>query len=107
MAGPNYEDVFCLGRHAMMDTGQCVTQASGWSEPAQGVSFPIARPPPSPVARPASIMVPVALVSARALVASASTAADVSADATPPGAPPPTARSLGYPVQMAATAGER
>ena len=28
-AGPEYEDVFCLGAHAMIDTGQCVIQASG------------------------------------------------------------------------------
>ena len=24
VAGPQYEDVFCLGQHALMDTGQCV-----------------------------------------------------------------------------------
>ena len=28
-AGPEYEDVYCLGAHAMIDTGQCVIQASG------------------------------------------------------------------------------
>jgi len=29
VAGPHYEDIFCLGRHAMMDTAQCVIAASG------------------------------------------------------------------------------
>jgi hypothetical protein len=36
-AGPHYEDIFCLGQHAMIDTGQCVvdaTKASG-SSPRQ------------------------------------------------------------------------
>jgi hypothetical protein len=27
-AGPNYEDVFCLGQHAMIDPGQCVVEAT-------------------------------------------------------------------------------
>jgi hypothetical protein len=27
-AGPNYEDIFCLGQHAMMDPGQCVVDAT-------------------------------------------------------------------------------
>ena len=34
VAGPHYEDLFCLGHHAMMDTGQCVISAAGFSEPA-------------------------------------------------------------------------
>lgn len=29
VAGPHYENAFCLGRHAMMDTGQCVATAAG------------------------------------------------------------------------------
>ena len=29
VAGPQYEDVFCLGQHALLDTGQCVSGASG------------------------------------------------------------------------------
>jgi hypothetical protein len=29
VAGPEYEDVYCLGQHAVMDTGQCVTSAAG------------------------------------------------------------------------------
>lgn len=28
-AGPYYEDVYCLGRHALLETGQCVSQAGG------------------------------------------------------------------------------
>lgn len=27
-AGPQYEDIFCLGQHAMADTGQCVVDAT-------------------------------------------------------------------------------
>ncbi|WP_157223707.1 hypothetical protein [Caulobacter sp. AP07] len=29
VAGPHYEDVFCLGQHALIDTAQCVTEAAG------------------------------------------------------------------------------
>jgi len=29
VAGPQYEDVFCLGQHELIDTGQCVASASG------------------------------------------------------------------------------
>lgn len=29
VAGPHYEDIFCLGQHAMLDPGQCVAQAAG------------------------------------------------------------------------------
>ena len=28
VAGPQYEDIFCLGQHAMYDTGECVDQAA-------------------------------------------------------------------------------
>jgi len=28
VAGPQYEDIFCLGQHAMYDTGQCVDEAA-------------------------------------------------------------------------------
>ena len=28
MAGPHYEDIFCLGQHALMDTGECVAKAA-------------------------------------------------------------------------------
>ncbi len=46
VAGPQYEDVFCLGQHELMDTAQCVTKAVG--EPAPGVAM--ASPAPSKLA---------------------------------------------------------
>ena len=55
VAGPNYEDVFCLGQHAMMETARCVAAASGWSPPAA-----VVRSISVPVARVASVMVPAA-----------------------------------------------
>ena len=51
VAGPHYEGMFCLGRHGLMETGQCVITAVGWT----------AAPPPAPPSR--SIMVPIALAS--------------------------------------------
>ena len=33
MARPNYEDVFCLGQHAMKDTGACVVIGAGGAVP--------------------------------------------------------------------------
>ncbi|MDB5456711.1 MAG: hypothetical protein JWP92_2296, partial [Caulobacter sp.] len=36
---PHYEDVFCLGQHILMDTGQCVVKASG-------AAMPVEPPPP-------------------------------------------------------------
>ncbi|KRA61651.1 hypothetical protein ASD79_05930 [Caulobacter sp. Root655] len=38
VAGPHYEDVFCLGQHALIDTAQCVTDAAG------GARVPTASP---------------------------------------------------------------
>lgn len=32
-AGPQYEDIFCLGQHAMIDPGQCVVEAARTSAP--------------------------------------------------------------------------
>jgi hypothetical protein len=43
VAGPHYEDVFCLGQHALIDTAQCVTGAAG------GAAVPAATPAPRPV----------------------------------------------------------
>jgi len=37
---PHYEDVFCLGQHAMMDTGRCVIRASGQPEPYEARFVP-------------------------------------------------------------------
>ena len=38
---PNYEDVFCLGQHAMMDTGRCMIKASGRQEPFEPKFIPV------------------------------------------------------------------
>ncbi len=35
---PHYEDVFCLGQHALMDTGQCLMKGAGLSETAVQVA---------------------------------------------------------------------
>lgn len=59
VAGPQYEDMFCLGRHAMMETGQCVVAAAGWSAPTVD-SVPVA----APVNAVRSALVPIALASA-------------------------------------------
>lgn len=40
VARPHYEDVFCLGQHAMMDTGRCVIRASGLPEPYEARFVP-------------------------------------------------------------------
>jgi hypothetical protein len=34
VAGPQYEDIYCLGQHAMMDTGACVREAALGHVPA-------------------------------------------------------------------------
>jgi hypothetical protein len=44
-AGPHYEDIFCLGQHAMIDPGQCVVDAT------KPPSTRVARWTPSPAAR--------------------------------------------------------
>jgi hypothetical protein len=35
VARPQYEDIFCLGQHAMMDPGQCVADAAGAGSPVR------------------------------------------------------------------------
>lgn len=35
VAKPNYEDIFCLGQHILMDTGQCLIKASGAAMPVE------------------------------------------------------------------------
>ncbi len=42
---PHYEDVFCLGQHIMIDTGQCMIKAAGAQMPPE--------PPPPPKPAPA------------------------------------------------------
>jgi hypothetical protein len=59
VARPHYEDVFCLGQHAMMDTGRCMIRASGTPEPYEAKFVPSAAsvakgypaPKPAPVKR--------------------------------------------------------
>jgi hypothetical protein len=41
VAGPQYEDVFCAGEHAMADTGQCIVNAARGQTP-RGVLVPVA-----------------------------------------------------------------
>ncbi|HKP78449.1 MAG TPA: hypothetical protein VJU34_04935 [Phenylobacterium sp.] len=43
VARPNYEDVFCLGQHAMMDTGRCLIRAAGLPEPYEARYIPDAK----------------------------------------------------------------
>jgi hypothetical protein len=43
---PYYEDIFCLGQHAMVDTGMCVMRAAGSPHPA------FVEPPPPPPPEP-------------------------------------------------------
>ncbi len=107
VAGPNYEDVFCLGQHGMLETARCVADASGWMAPARGVAVPIARS--------SSILVPVALA-AREPMPAAQPVEAVSeeiaepgdpADATPIGSPPPIGRANAYPVGLQFGGGAR
>jgi hypothetical protein len=41
VAKPNYEDIFCTGQHALMDTGACMARAAGVEPPPEP-------PPPAP-----------------------------------------------------------
>ena len=40
VARPHYEDAFCLGQHALMDTGRCMIRASGLTEPYEARFVP-------------------------------------------------------------------
>jgi hypothetical protein len=40
VAKPWYEDVFCLGQHVLIDTGQCVAKEVGPMQPVQAVAAP-------------------------------------------------------------------
>jgi hypothetical protein len=44
VAKPNYEDAFCAGQHAMVDTGACLVRGAGGLTP-----FELGPPPPAPV----------------------------------------------------------
>jgi hypothetical protein len=45
VARPNYEDVFCLGQHAMKDTGACAVIAAGGAVPIDIAVKPLDVPP--------------------------------------------------------------
>jgi hypothetical protein len=53
VAGPHYEDVFCLGQHALIDTAQCVNNAAGGAVAPTAAPAPASRPVPG-------FMIPVA-----------------------------------------------
>jgi len=40
VAGPEYEDVYCLGQHAVLDTGQCVASAAAPLSPLLQAALP-------------------------------------------------------------------
>jgi hypothetical protein len=46
VAKPHYEDVFCLGQHVLMDTGQCMIKSAGAAMPVEPVYLPPAKPVP-------------------------------------------------------------
>jgi hypothetical protein len=48
VAGPHYEDVYCLGQHALSDTAQCVSGAVGGARAAAASPIPTAAPRRSP-----------------------------------------------------------
>lgn len=45
VARPNYEDVFCLGQHAMKDTGACMVISTGGAVPIDILVQPLRVPP--------------------------------------------------------------
>jgi hypothetical protein len=40
VAKPWYEDIFCLGQHVLIDTGQCVAKDVGTAQPVQLAASP-------------------------------------------------------------------
>lgn len=55
---PHYEDIFCLGQHAMIDTGACVIKASGAPMPVEPLPPP---PPEKPTAKKKTTAKPAAV----------------------------------------------
>ena len=53
VAKPWYEDVFCLGQHVLIDTGQCIAKAAGQPNPMPSAAV-------SPVPTGAAAMTPIA-----------------------------------------------
>ncbi len=54
VAKPWYEDIFCLGQHVMIDTGQCVAKAAGQPQPVQTPVPPTAQIEPPAQQKPAA-----------------------------------------------------
>ena len=52
VAKPYYEDVFCLGQHALMDTGQCLQRAAVVTAAEIPKAFQVSTEPPKPAAKP-------------------------------------------------------
>ena len=44
VAKPHYEDVFCLGQHAMIDTGACLARFTGATLPLEVFTRPLKVP---------------------------------------------------------------
>jgi hypothetical protein len=49
VAKPHYEDVFCLGQHAMIDTGMCLARYTGATVPLEVFPPPLKVPKPKPL----------------------------------------------------------
>lgn len=77
VAKPWYEDVFCLGQHVLIDTGQCIVKASG-DLPPPPVLIPAITT--TPAAEPLQTPMPVAPTAPAATQASSTPAAAVSAE---------------------------
>jgi hypothetical protein len=60
VARPYYEDVFCLGQHALIDTGKCVSDAAGAPESGRRAAIDIAAAGPD-AGGGRSVMVPIAI----------------------------------------------
>jgi hypothetical protein len=54
---PHYEDVFCLGQHAVQDTGQCIMKSSvaGYAPPVAIKPTPVADVQPQGAKKPAAV----------------------------------------------------
>ena len=52
VAKPYYEDVFCLGQHVLIDTGQCISKGAGGMPPATPLVAAELTPAATPVATP-------------------------------------------------------
>ena len=51
VAGPHYEDIFCLGQHVMLDTGACLARYAGVGVPLEVTPAPLKIPAPGAAAR--------------------------------------------------------